>query len=163
MKNKILLGKIKGTNELLFLEDFKWECDWYWSGGYVGNKGLHAHFNSLFLDVPDHRGRIIFGLTPKELSNGCAIWEDLGKFLDDPAFTPREWWGIKDLFKQFYALKAAAEVFQYGGHCTSDARNPKEINLDMAASINRHIENVIIPEIRKATGLNKEIFYKFGE
>jgi hypothetical protein len=33
----------------------------------------------------------------------------------------------------------------------------------MAASINRHIENVIIPEIRKATGLDKEIFYKFGE
>ena len=39
-----------------------------------------------------------------------------------------------DLFKQFYALKTAAEVFQYGGggHCISEGRNPAEINKEMA-------------------------------
>jgi hypothetical protein len=54
------------------------------------------------------------------------------------------------LFKQFYVLKAAAEVFQHGGHCTSDGRNPAEINLEMAKALNKHIEGVIILEIRKA-------------
>lgn len=76
--------------------------------------------------------------------------EDLSFFLDDAQYTSNQWWRIKDLFKQFYALRQAAECFQYGRHCTSDNRNPAEINKEMAAQINKHIETVIIPEIRKA-------------
>ena len=105
-----------------------------------------GNFITPWTKLPDY-------LTPESCAvvrNGCSVWEDLGTFLDNAQYTPGEWWRIKDLFKQFYTLRDAAEVFQYGGHCTMDKRNPAEINKEMAATLNKHIETVIIPEIRKA-------------
>lgn len=151
---KVYLGRTKNCHsDDVYLNGFSWECGWYWGGGYVGNKNFHTHFDSCFLKVPDYRGHSLGNFTPQNLSNGCAVWEDLSKFLDDAQFTDKEWWRIKDLYKQFYSLRAAAETFQYGGNCTSEGRNPDEINKDMANKINEHIEQVIIPEIKKALKL----------
>jgi len=165
-KTRWYLGNLKdndGKRERVYLEDFKWECDWYWGGGCVTTRHMHTHFDGCFLEVPDIRGHPLGNfVTPwtkledyrkkseKIMSNGCAVWEPLGFFLDNPKYTERQWWRIKDLFKQFYAIKAAAECFQHGGHCTQDARSEWEINKEMAAKLNAHIETVIIPEIRKA-------------
>lgn len=170
MKKKWYLGSIKKENGggSVFLEDFSWDCGWYWSGGYIGNMHFHAHFDGAFLDVPDIRGHILGNfVTPwtkledwqKEnavvISNGCSVWEDLSTFLDNPQYTKNEWWRIKDLFKQFYTLQKAAEVFQYGGHCTSQGRTEGELNKGMADSINAHIRDIIIPAIRDA--LDKKV------
>lgn len=170
-KTKWYLGKLKNHPELpngVFLEDFSWDCDWYWGGGYIGNRDFHCHFDGCFLEVPDIRGHPLGNfITPwtklpdyikpencTVLRNGCAIWEPLSVFLDDPQYTENEWWRIKDLFKQFYVLKAAAECYQYGGHCTSKGRQPNETNKEMQDRINAHIRDVIIPLTRKA--LNHE-------
>ena len=150
---KILLGYTKNESEPIYLTGFKWECGWYWSGGYIGNKNLHCHFDGCFLKVPDYRGHPLGNFNTKNISNGCSIWEDLSFFLNQPRYQAKQWWRIKDLYKQFYALKAAAEVFQYGGHCSSHERSKKEINPDMAEKINDHIQDVIIPEIVKALGI----------
>jgi len=147
--NHWYLGQTK-NGERIYLNDFEWQCGWYWAGGYIGNKNLHCHFDGCFLDVPDYRGHPLGNFTPQMLSNGVAIWEPLSVFLDDAQYTENEWWRIKDLFRQFYAYKNAAECFQYGGHCTPHGRTESEINKSMADKINNHIENVIIPEIRKA-------------
>jgi len=167
-KKTWFIGNLKGTQEPVRLEDFSWDCGWYWGGGYVGNRNFHCHFDGCFLDTVDRRGHALSSrgatfLDPwqkvpeycdekmvKRVSNGAAVWEDLDFFLDNAQYTADQWWRIKDLFKQFYALRAAAETFVHGGHCTSKDRNPAEINKEMAASINKHIETVIIPEIRKA-------------
>lgn len=151
------LGRTKGTfPQNIYLRDFEWACGWYWSGGWIKG-GLHCHFDGCFLEVPDGRGHPLgsFG-TPwdknKEntvMSNGCAVWEPLSFFLDDAQFDENTWWRIKDLFRQFYTLSKAAEVFQYGGHCSATGRTEAEINPAMAGGINAHIETVIIPEIRK--------------
>ena len=161
-ERKWYLGNLKGTTEKVYLKDFSWDCGWYWSGGYVGNDNFHCNFDGCFLDAPDIRGHplgnFVTPWTPKReyeggerkvISNGAAVWENLGFFLDNPQYTTKEWWRIKDLFKQFYRLKEAAEVFQYGGHCTSDGRSEQEINPEMAKAINKHIETVVIPLIRK--------------
>jgi len=170
-KERWLLGYLKGTSEPVYLFDFKFECNWDWGGGYIGNNKFHAHFDGAFLNTIDPRGhclnsKFIFmdpwqippSYAKKEniiiVQNGASVWEDLKFFLDDPQYSSREWWRIKDLFKQFYSLKAAAETFQFGGHCTSEGRNPAELNKEMADKINHHIETVIIPETRKI--LNKE-------
>lgn len=171
--NCILLGYEKnssrpeGRGAPIFLYDFSWECDWYWGGGYLGNKNLHCHFDDCFLNVPDIRGHSLGNfVTPWTkleewqkgavvIQNGAAIWEDLGFFLAAPAFNTSQWWRIKDLFKQFYALRDAAEVFRCGGHCTSSGRTEQEINPDMALALNRHLAQNIIPLIRKETGLDK--------
>lgn len=167
-KFKILLGYTKkaqnGRREPIYLEGFSWECEWYWGGGYIGNKNMHAHFDGAFLETPDIRGHVLGNfITPwtklpdyikKEncvvVSNGCSVWEDITTFLDDaPEHIASNWWRIKDLYKQFYALRAAAEVFHLGGHCTPASRNPAEINKDMEKAVNLHIATVIIPEICK--------------
>ena len=50
--------------------------------------------------------------------------------------------------KQFYAYREAAECFTHGGNYTSDGATEAEIDTDMAAKINKHIKDVIIPEVR---------------
>jgi len=171
-KFKILLGYTKrkqyGERRPVYLEGFEWSCNWYWGGGYIGNKNFHAHFDGAFLDTPDIRGHVLGNfVTPwtvagefqnKEsmvvVSNGCSVWEDITTFLDDvPETIATNWWRLKDLYKQFYTLRDAAEVFQHGGHCTGEGRTEKEINKEQADTINKHIGQVIIPEICKALGV----------
>ena len=167
MRKKWYLGTTKreflGTAERMFLEDFEWECKWYWSGGIMTSKHSLFHFDGAFLKKPDERGhplgRFVSPWAEKEkpahgkyhiVDNGCCVWEPITTFLDDvPEHLIVNWWRIKDLFKQFYIYKEAAEAFQYGGHCTPIGRNPAEIKPVMARSINLHIEHVIIPEIQE--------------
>lgn len=165
---KVLLGYTKktdyGSREPVYLNGFSWDCEWYWGGGYIGNKNFHAHFNGAFLDCPDTRGHCLGNFFDpwqrlpeylkeedvKRIPNGAAVWENAEFFLDDvPERISDNWWRIKDLYKQFYALKEAAEIFHLGGHCTNTGRNPAEINKAMEDKINDHIQTVIIPEIVK--------------
>jgi hypothetical protein len=166
-KIRWLLGNLKGTLTPVYIYDFSWDCGWYWGGGYIGNSNFHSHFDGAFLETIDSRGHCLNSrgatfLDPwqeipkytdpknvRRVSNGCSVWEDLGFFLDDPKYNKKQWWRIKDLFKQFYTLKKAAEVFRHGGHCTSDGRTPEEIVPEMTSTINKHIGAVIIPLIRK--------------
>ena len=165
-KFKVLLGYTKkelyGTREAVYLNGFEWDCGWYWGGGYIGNKDFHAHFDGAFLNQLDIRGHCLGNFTTpwnkkeggKVVSNGASIWENISFFLDDvPEEISKNWWRIKDLYKQFYVLKKAAEVFHIGGHCTSEGRNEKEIDKEMENKINFHIATVIIPEICKVLGI----------
>ena len=161
---KWLLGRLKGKNQsIIYLEDFSWDCDWYWGGGYIGNRSMHTHFDGCFLNSPDSRGHCLGnffdrwtklpeylkGKDVKRIKNSVSVWEDLEFFLDDAQYDSHEWWRIKDLFKQFYSLRESAEVFHNGGHCSSVGRNEKEINYTMRDKINQHIYEVIIPELHK--------------
>ena len=139
---KKYLGRYQG--ERLFINGFEWECGWYWAGGYITSVNSHQHFEGLFLDdlhEVEKDGR-------KEKKTG--LWLDLGEICEDAQYTAEEWWRIKDLFKQFYVLRRAAEVFQYGGHCTERNRSEKEKSPANAQRMNIHIETVIIPEIIRA-------------
>ena len=169
---KVLLGYTKpeqyGERRHLYLEGFTWNCDWYWGGGYIGNSHSLAHFDGAFLDCPDPRGHPLGSfydpwttppeyVTPervKRVDNGASVWAPLEFFLDDvPEHISKNWGRIKDLYEQFYVLRDAAEVFQYGGHCTSAGRTEAEIDKEMARAINLHIAKVIIPEICRALGV----------
>jgi len=162
-KHKQYIGHTKpnhGRKESYYLEDFEWSCGWCWSGGIISSRHSFFHFNGAFLDVPDQRGHPIGNFVtpwtksdrpnPVVLRNGAAIWEPITTFLDDtPQHLVDNWWRIKDLYKQFYRLRDAAEVFRHGGHCTPQGRTPQETKPVMEVSINSHIENVIIPAIRE--------------
>jgi hypothetical protein len=101
---KIYIGKLKkdvgnhyAEGERLYLSKHSWDCGWYWGFGYVGNKDLGAHFDSVFLN-DTHTASEIF---------------------EEQIFTDSDWWVIRDLFIQAYALKQVAEVYRYGGHQTT--------------------------------------------
>lgn len=132
--NKILLGKLKsdaGTcadGENLWLEKHKWDCGWYWAFGYVGNKNCHFHFDSL-LYIKDGKGSIKY--TASDLFQSTEI-------------TDREWWLMRDLFTQAYALKKAAEVYQHGGHQMFKAGVTDIIaNKERADQINADLQKVL--------------------
>jgi hypothetical protein len=137
-KKYYLLG-IRKDNKKVWLEDFSWDCDWYWAGGYIEiftsnnperAKDIqeHTHFDSLFLKNP------------------FDSWID---YFKASTLNEYEIWRLLDLMKQFYVLRDCAEVFLYGGHMTSEGRTEEEINKEMADKINKHIEKVIIPLVRK--------------
>lgn len=122
-----LLGK-NSYGENIYLRDFTWDCGWYWSGGYLGNRNCHYHFESYGKDT--------------------NYFDGFKKDIVESNLTDKQLWRLCDLMKQFYAYKNAAECFQYGGHYTAEDRSPSEIVKDNADLINKHIETVIIPEVR---------------
>ena len=153
--------KDKYNPEKVYLTGFKWDCGWYWGGGHIQTRTMHSHFDGCFLETIDERGHSLGNFVSpwnpnankegyKVVSGGASIWESLSFFLDDAQFSEEEWWRVQDLYKQFYVLKEAAEVFQYGGHCTSRGRSRREISKSRAKAINDHIEKVLIPQIEKA-------------
>ena len=85
------------VGDKIYLDKHEWDCGWYWGFGYIGNKDLHCHFNDTFLKSTD-----IFPSTHFK-SN----------------LTDNQWWIVRDLFVQAYALKKCAEVYRYGGHQTT--------------------------------------------
>jgi len=100
--NKLLLGRVsKGAGtyadgELLYITEHQWDCGWYWAFGYIGNRNNHFHLDSL--------------LKQTKLAS---------ELFSDTKITNSQWWIIRDLFIQAYALKAAAQTYKYGGHQTS--------------------------------------------
>ncbi len=130
--NKVCLGRLKkdaGTcadGEHVYLTKHKWDCGWYWGFGYLGNYRCHFHVDSL-LYVNGDKGAY------------CA--SDL---FEETKITDKEWWVIRDLFVQAYALKAAAEVYQYGGHQTTSVGLTDVIkNKDRADQINADLAKVL--------------------
>ena len=94
MTYKIYLGIYEG--EKVYLSKHSWDCGWYWGFGYVGNRNCHFHFEK-FLEDSSYASRVF----------------------TDPNFTDQNWWYVRDLFTQAYALTKVAEVYSYGGHQAS--------------------------------------------
>ena len=119
--DKIYLGNTTQYGRL-YLSKHSWDCEWYWGFGYIGNNSCHMHIDSLINSEYDVN--LLF-------DKGTPITQD-------------QLWLIRDLFKQAYALKAAAEVYQYGGHQTTRPGMTDCIkNLEMAARINKDLEIVL--------------------
>ena len=119
--NKIYLGNNTQYGRL-YLSKHSWDCGWYWGFGYIGNSRLHMHIDSLI--------------------NGEY---DVNKIFDgSTGITQDQWWIIRDLFRQAYALKCAAFVYRHGGHQTTKPGITDCIkNLEMAALINKDLEIVL--------------------
>jgi hypothetical protein len=138
-KKYYLLGIRKIDNKKVWLEDFSWDCDWYWKGGYIEiftsnniekarDIREHTHFDILFLE---------------------NLFDNWKEYFKASTLTNKEVWRLLDLMKQFYTLKSCAEVFRYGGYIISEGRTEEEINYEMVDKINKHIEKVIVPLVRK--------------
>ena len=119
--NKIYLGNTTQCGGL-YLSKHSWDCGWYWGFGYIGNNSCHMHIDSLMGAEYDIRS--IY-------DKGSPI-------------TQNQWWIIRDLFKQAYALQKVADVYRHGGHQTSKPGITDCIkNLEMAALINKDLEIVL--------------------
>ena len=119
MTTKIYLGT--QDNERMYVTKHKWDCNWYWALGYVGNDNCHFHFDSYLKD----------GKSVNDVFTECN-------------FTYTDWWVIRDLFTQAYALKKIAEVYQYGGHQITKAGVTDIIkNSDKAKQVNEDLKLIL--------------------
>lgn len=128
--DRIFLGRAKwegmcaNRGSAVYLSKHEWQCGWYWAFGWLGNNSCHFHFDSL---ITGHG-------TPYEAS----------ALFTSPAVSDSDWWVIRDLFKQAYALKETAEVYRHGGHQTTRKGLTDVIkDLDKAKVINADLEIVL--------------------
>lgn len=127
-KQKVLLGIIRegaGTyadGQFVYLTKHQWDCGWYWGFGYLGNSKTHFHFDSLL------KGE---AKTASEL-------------FSDTKITNKEWWIIRDLFVQAYALQKAAEVYRHGGHQSyQEGLTDMIVDVHMVTRLNHDLEKVL--------------------
>lgn len=122
MTDRILLGRRTDDGEACYLSKHQWDCSWYWSFGYLGNRNCHYHFESFL---------------------GSSLYE-ASKIFSETKITDKEWWVIRDLFVQAYALKKCAEIYQYGGHQTSQQGVTDLLkSAEKAATLNADLENIL--------------------
>lgn len=134
MNHKIRLGRLKtdaGTpadGEWVYLDKHSWDCGWYWAFGYLGNRHCHFHFDSL-LYIKNGKGGVKY---------------EASALFSETAITDREWWVIRDLFVQAYALKKAAAVYRRGGGQTS-MRGVTDLvcSKDLEDRLNKDLEQVL--------------------
>lgn len=119
-----------------FLEQAKWDCGWYWGGGYVetytnnGNPARsrdissHSHFDSMFL-------------------KGNA-YDTFKAFFKVTPFSDKEIWQILELMQSFYTARKYSDMLHIGGaHYTS---NPAKETIQNESEYNR-INKEVIPAI----------------
>lgn len=136
MTEKIRLGVLKrelpvvAPGEVIYLTKHEWQCGWYWAFGWLGNRNCHCHFHFEALPYPkDERGEVLYKAS---------------KIFAETNITDREWWIIRDLLVQAYALKKAAEVYRYGGHQTTCEGVTNLIQSpDMVRTLNEDLKKVL--------------------
>lgn len=122
-KDKLFLGTTKSDNTKLYITKHNWDCGWYWGFGYIGNESCHMHFDSYFLNKSVYNASDLFHI---------------------PRYNDKNWWIIRDYFVQAYALKACAEIYQYGGNQTTIMGITDIIkNKEMADKLNADLKLVL--------------------
>ncbi len=126
MDNKLWLGQIEGYGSV-FIEKHKWDCSWYWAFGYLGNNQCHFHIESL--------------ITRPETYN--PNWTEVTEQFTSTWLTQDQWWILRDLFIQAYALKKAAACYRHGGYQTESARPHNIISKDLENTLNADLEKLL--------------------
>lgn len=123
---KVFFGTRKSDNTRIYITKPSFDCDWYWSFGYLGNKNEHYHLESYqqkthFFKLETGEFKLI---TEQRNIN---MYDAL---LADYALNPiieLNLWTFCELAKSIYTLKEAAELFHRGGsHYT---KNPGQSKL----------------------------------
>lgn len=116
-----------GTNEYgerTWLTPSVWDCNWYWSFGYLGNSSCHYHLGSL--------------------SKDCNLRDGIEKHFTNFPLKGQELWVFCELAQTAYALKKTAEVLGRGGsHYT---KNPVADLIKNHAEVER-INKIVLPAI----------------
>ena len=124
--SKVFFGTRKSDNTRIQISKPKWDCDWYWSFGYLGNRDEHYHLSG----YADGRNINIYDALEKDYDLNPKIKAKL--------------WDFCELVKTAYVLKETAEVLGRGGShytknvCASVIKNSTEV---------KRINEVVLPAI----------------
>lgn len=138
-KNVYLLGK-DSDGVYYWLEESKFDCDWYWGVGYVETYTVnqcpahsrdiasHQHFNGLFLN---------------KNKNGYDAFKE---FFAETTLKDSEVWKLIELIQSLYTMREYSDMLHVGGShfttnpCADTIKNEEEY---------KRINEVVIPAILK--------------
>lgn len=136
----ILIGNIKGGG-YVHLAAPSWDCDWYWGFGYIQNKNINTHFDSL--------------------GNNNMYDNIKDNFTDFIIQDDKDLWQFCELMQTFYNLKNTAEVLGRGGsHYTKNPLSELIKNTDEVERINNILMPAIFDEIYALLKKSTEKKYK---
>ncbi len=150
-KKVYLLGKRKG-GELIWLEEAKWDCGWYWGFGYIEEYTNNQH-PELSRDIMSHSHWS--GLVGKQeyydhekgcfrLGSGYIAHLNDSPDIVETVLTDGESWELADLMQTFYTLKKTASIYHSGNsHLTSTTIDLK------SQGQGDHINNELLPQVFK--------------
>ena len=103
-KDKVFFGREKSTGAAIYITKPSFDCDWYWSFGYLGNRNCHYHLSGY------KNGRNIC------MHDALLEDYDLAEHIKD------DLWSFCEQAKTIYTLIEAAKVFHIGG--AHQSKNP---------------------------------------
>jgi len=118
------LGKRKKDGKLIYIAAPTWDCDWYWSFGYLRATGEHYHLSNY----------------------GNINWKDALErdYTLNVKLRGDNLWKFYELAKTAYGLKEVAEILGRGGsHVTV---NPLAEVIKNKAEVDR-INQIVLPQI----------------
>jgi len=113
-KNKIFFGTNKETNEKIYLDKPTWDCNWYWSFGYLGSKNCHYHlsgYNSKTHVFTTDKGELKHITESRNKHMYYCLLEDYE--LNDTI--KENLWSFCEQARTIYTIKDAYEVIHRGG------------------------------------------------
>lgn len=126
MSTKVEFGVHKASGETIYLTLPTWDCSWYWSFGYLGNRNWHYHLSGY-----------------AEGRNICMHDALLSDYELVPALAAKLW-VFCELAHTAYTLKEAAEVLRRGG--SHQTTNPCAEIIKNLPEVER-INTVVLPAI----------------
>jgi len=134
MTGRVYFGKSKTTGESIYLKNPSWDCNWYWSLGYLGNKNRHYHLKDY--------------AAGRNINMHEALKEDYD--LCPSLMNDKNLCTFCELFLSAYTMKKAAEVFGRGGsHMSSNPASEAIKNESIVRDINERVLPAIFAEIDK--------------
>lgn len=121
--NKKVINKFNNTYYLLgedyngveyYLEHGTFDCDWYWSGGYI------ITLNKYWTDIESHQHYDTAIINGEKLSTPTG---DLSKIFKNTTLRKDEIWHFHELMREFYIAKEAMEMAHRGGARVSSNPN----------------------------------------
>lgn len=138
-KKQILLGYV--DKKPIYLTAPKWECNWYWGFGYLGNVDSHYHIDGLTTQETFNNEKKCFETWRGHLFDGFKRHFDKGTFIVN---NDNDLWKLCELFQSYYELSRIAEVFGRGG-CNYTTNPCSEYIIDKTKA--KEINEVILPQI----------------
>jgi hypothetical protein len=144
-KGRIFFGVNKETKERIYLSKPTFDCSWYWSFGYLGNKGCHYHLSSYgtkeqFLKLENGEYKRITEDRNKNMYDCLNEDYDLNPIIKDNL------WSFCEQVSTIYSLKEAYEVLHRGGsHFTTHPMQKKVKKTGTANMLNDRL----LPELMK--------------
>jgi len=132
---KTVFGRRKSDGVQVYITSPSWDCGWYWSFGYLGNKDEHYHLSG----YADGRNINMYDALLADYDLNPKLLGEVDKFGSYSRL-----WTFCELAKTAYLLQETAEVLGRGGSHYSN--NPLREVIKNTGEVER-INKVVLPAI----------------